>query len=209
MTKAMRDEGTLAAVACCRGRDWSAFTRLYEQAFPVWEREPLSRIASRVCSGRYRLTVLRCADEPVAGFHLLDQVAVLNYAVLTFLAVREPLRGRGLGQRLLRDAVCGFRSRPAPAWLFVEAKAGAARFYQSLGFRRLALDYEIPHYGSAVAMQPMTLLALHRDGSPGGVDGELIRRVIGHLFTDGYEVPPTDPRLTLQLRRVPDAVGVL
>ena len=205
----MRDEGTLVAVACCRGRDWSAFTRLYEQAFPVWEREPLPRIASRITGGRYRLTVLRCADESVAGFHLLDQVAVLNYAVLTFLAVREALRGRGLGQRLLRDAVCGFRSRPGPAWLFVEADAGAVRFYQALGFRRLALDYGIPHYGSAVAMQSMTLLALHRNGPPGVVNGKLVRRVIEHLFTDGYEVPPTDARLTLQLRRVPDAVGVL
>lgn len=207
--RALRNEVALEAVPCARGPDWLAFAQLYEQTFPYWEREPLSRIASRITAGRYRLTVLRCAGEPVAGFHLLDHVAALDYAMLTFLAVREALRGRGLGQRLLRDVVSGFRSRSGPAWLFVEAEAGPARFYQSLGFRRLALDYRIPHYGSSLAMQSMALLVLHRNGRPAVVEGKLIRQVIEHLFIDGYEVRATDPRLMTQLQRVPDAVGVL
>lgn len=206
--RALRDEGGLVPVDHPEGPDWSAFARLYQEAFPSWEREPLPQIAIRVIAGRYRLTVLRLVDEPVAGFHLLDQVTALDYAVLTFLALRRPFRGRGLGQQLLQDAVSRFQASLGLAWLFVEAEAGPARFYQRYGFRRLVLDYRVPHYGNVAAIQPMTLLTVHRDGPVGCIDGKLIRRVIEHLFVDGYQLRPDDPRLAEQLQRVPDVVGV-
>ncbi|HET8702072.1 MAG TPA: GNAT family N-acetyltransferase [Nitrococcus sp.] len=206
--KALYDEFALTLVDRPRGADWSAFADLYQEVFPPWEREPLLRVATRVTTGRYRLTVLRLADEPVAGFHLLDQVVELDYAVLTFLALRQAFRGRGLGQRLLQDAVSRFQTTSGPTWLFVEAEAGPAHFYQSYGFRRLILDYRVPHYGSGAAIQSMALLTVHRDGRVSPIDGKLIRRIIEHLFVDGYQVRPDDPRLAAQLQRVPDIVGV-
>lgn len=206
--RTLRDEGALASVDRPEGPAWSAFAKLYWDVFPSWEREPLPRIAMRVAAGRYRLTVLRFAGEPVAGFHLLDQVVALDYAVLTFLALHRMFRGRGLGHWLLQDAVSRFRALPGPAWLFVEAEAGPARFYQRYDFRRLVLDYRVPHYGNAAAIQPMALLTVHRDGPVSRVDGKLIRRVIEHLFIDGYQLRPDDPRLAKQLQRVPDVVGV-
>jgi ribosomal protein S18 acetylase RimI-like enzyme len=209
MKRALRDDaGALAPVDRPEGPDWWAFARLYGEAFPSWEREPLPRIAIRVAAGRYRLTVLRLADEPVAGFHLLDQVAALDYAVLTFLALRRAFRGRGLGQLLLQDAVSRFQASPGPTWLFVEAEAGPARFYQRYGFHPLMLDYRVPHYGNVAAIQTMALLAVRRDGLVSRIEGKLIRRVIEHLFVDGYQLRPDDPRLTKQLQRVPDVVGV-
>ncbi|MCO6440184.1 MAG: GNAT family N-acetyltransferase [Nitrococcus mobilis] len=207
--RAARAEAVLVPVHCSKSPEWPAFATLYQHAFPFWEREPLPRIAARIDSGRYRLTVLRFADEPVAGFHLLDRVAVLDYAVLTFLAVHQALRGRGLGRRLLRDALCGFHAEPDAAWLFVEAEAERVPFYLGQGFRQLALDYRVPHFGSLTATQPMMLLTLHRSDRVGSIAGELIRRVIEHLFSDGYQVRPDDPRLVRQLQRVPDLVGVL
>ena len=205
----LRDEGALTPVDRPHGADWSAFASLYQEVFPPWEREPLPRIAMRVAAGRYGLTVLRLTDEPVAGFYLLDQVAALDYAVLTFLALRQAYRRRGLGQRLLQDAVSRFQAGPGPAWLFVEAEAGPARFYQGRGFRRLGMDYQVPRYGDVTAIQSMALLAVRRDGLMDRIDGKLIRRVIEHLFVDGYQLRPDDPRLTEQLQRVPDVVGVL
>ncbi len=207
--KAERAEPVLVPVYSSKSPEWSAFATLYQHAFPFWEREPLPRIAMRVGSGRYRLTVLRCADEPVVGFHLLDQVAVLDYVVLTFLAVHQTARGRGVGRRLLRDAVCAFHAGPGPEWLFVEAEAELVPFYLGQGFRQLALDYRVPHYGSLTATQPMKLLTLHRSKQLGSIAGGLIRQVIEHLFSDGYQVCPDDPRLARQLQRVPDLVGVL
>lgn len=207
--RALRAGVALAPVARPQGSDWSAFASLYQEAFPPWEREPLPRIAARVAAGRYGLTVLRLTGEPVAGFYLLDQVAALGYAVLTFLALRQGYRGRGLGQRLLQDAVSRFQAGPGPAWLFVEAEPGPAQFYQGRGFRRLGVDYRVPHYGDMTAIQPMTLLAVHRGGLMSRIDGKLIRQVIEHLFVDGYQLHPDDPRLAEQLQRVPDVVGVL
>lgn len=191
------------------GADWYAFCTLYEEVFPAAKREPLVRIAQRVAAGRYQLTLLRFVDEPAAGFHLLDRVAALDYMMLTFLALHPGYRGRGWGQWLLQDAVCRFHASSDTGWLLVEAEPCLARFYQGCGFRRLALDYRVPYYGDAAAMQTLALLALHRDGRSFCPDGQWLRWVIEHLFVDGYQVRQDDPRLTEQLQRLPDIVGVL
>ncbi|MDN5872523.1 MAG: GNAT family N-acetyltransferase [Nitrococcus sp.] len=205
--RALRDEAALVAVERPQGTLWSAFTTLYLETFRTWEREPLPRIARRLAAGRYRLAMLQLGDEP-AGFYLLDRVAALDYAALTFLALRPSFRGRGLGRRLLQHALSRFQAGPGPAWLFVEAEAEPAGFYRHCGLRQLVLDYRVPHYASVTTMQPMALLTVHRDGPVGSIDGKWLRRVVKHLFVDGYQLSPDDPRLAQQLQQVPDVVGV-
>lgn len=209
--QAVRDEVTLVPVDRPQGADWSAFTALYREAFPAWEREPLPRVTQRIAAGRYRLTVLRLAgEESAAGFHLLDYVAALDYAMLTFLALHPAFRGRGLGQRLLRDAISRFLAWPSgPALLFVEAEAKLVQFYQRVGFCRLAMDYRVPCYGDVATTQSMALLAVPRTERVSEVDGEQIRRIIEHVFVDGYHVRLNDPRLAQQLQWIPDVVRML
>lgn len=188
---------------------WDGFVQLYQRTFPAWEREPLARIGARVASGRYRLVVLQSQDDAVVGFHLVDVVPALDYAVLTFVAVSEEHRAGGLGRRLIEDAVERFRGAAAPSRLFVEAEERPARLYQRCGFRRLALDYGVPHYDRDDGVQPMSLLVAGRAGTVPSVDGGLVRAVVEHLFRDGYQLGADDPRLAAQLARIPARVGVL
>lgn len=183
---------------------WRAFTDLYRSAFPEWEREPLEQIATRLEGGRYRAAGL-WAGARLLGFHLRDDVAKPEYSVLTFVAVAAAHRGAGIGRRLVADAVAAH----AAAWprraLFVEAEAGPARLYARAGFRRLALDYRVPHYRDAHGSQPMVLLA-RTPGADVHLDGGYVRAVIEHQFVDGYRVDSGDHRLCAQLHRVPDCV---
>lgn len=197
----------MRAVALPEGSAWEGFLRLYEGTFPAWEREPIDRVRARVASGRYRLVVLQGADEAVIGFHLVDVVPALDYAVLTFMAVTGEHRARGFGRRLAQDAVERFRRAGTPSWLFVEAEERAARLYERCGFCRLELDYEVPHYDCDHRTRPMSMLAVGRNKTMPQVDGDVIRAVVEHIFRDGYQLGKGDPRLAAQLARIPERVG--
>ncbi len=185
---------------------WRAFGDLYRSAFPEWEREPLDQTARRLESGRYRAS--GCwAGARLLGFHVCDDVAEPEYSVLTFVAVAAIHRGRGIGRRRIADVVAAHAGAWPRRTLFVGAEAGPARLYAQAGFRRLALDYRVPHYSDGFATQPMTLLA-RTPGADTCMDGGYVSAVIEHQFIDGYRVDACDERLLAQLVRVPDCVGL-
>lgn len=66
---------------------------------------------------------------------------------LAGLAVAEPLRGRGLGTRLMQavDARARALGRPRVSLICLERNDGAMRLYRRLGFRELARRPVVPH----------------------------------------------------------------
>lgn len=177
---------------------WSAFIDLYRRAFDVAERENEAVVTERVGTGRYEAVGAFDPGGALAGFALRDRVAAPRYAVVTFLAVQPARRGMGLGRRLASEAGA------VPGPVLVEAGAHAAPLYRRAGYRPLDLDYRVPCYDDPAAVIPMTLLVGRGSPLP---DGATLRRIVTHMYRDGYGVDPDDERLTGQLRRIPDVLA--
>lgn len=186
--------------------DWPSLLALYRRAFPAWEREPEAVVAARAAAGRYRVRVARDATGAMLGFAIVDVVASLDYAVLTFLAVIPESRGQGVALRLARDAV-ERRSADGVSLLLTEAEAGPARLYRRAGFVPLQLDYRVPHYGDASATCSMQLLAAG-PAVDQGICGDAVAAAVTHMFVTGYGVAEGDARLRGQLARIPARVVV-
>jgi ribosomal protein S18 acetylase RimI-like enzyme len=198
------DAGRLRPLTRPEGADWQAFAALYAETFPEWEQEPLEQIAARLAGARYRAAGLWRGRELV-GFHLRDDVSTPEYSVLTFVAVADSHRGRGLGRQLVADAVAAHAARRPRRPLFVEAEAGPQRLYRRAGFVPLALEYRVPHFRDAERTQTMALL-VRMPAAESSLDGEYLRAVIEHQFVDGYRVAADDARLREQLARVPHRI---
>lgn len=201
-------EFALEAVERPWGPGWVQAMDLYQDTFPAAEREPQAQLALRLEAGRYRLVLARAGgaarrDAPAGlGFSLLDRVPEHDYAVLTYLAVARDQRGRGIGGALAGEVVDSFRRRRRESWLLVEAREpGLVALYRARGFTPLALDYRVPAFDGP-GEHAMTLL-LHGLAEAPELSGEVLARMIRHMFVAGYGVQEQDPRLRAQLQRIP------
>lgn len=114
-------------------------------------------------SRRYRVALL--AGEPVgyAGLAIwTDGSGTPPAADLQTLVVDRQARGRGIGTRLLVDAISAGRDADAVAiHLEVRTDSPALRLYQTHGFRtvRQRRDYYAPGEHAAVMVLPLTAQA--------------------------------------------------
>jgi len=178
------------------GADWAACTRIYNAAFPEWEREPLEHLVRRLVKGRYRMWA-GLVDADVAGFSIVDFDFDYRYALVSYLAVDEGMRGHGFGTHLCRDTISRFQSVGDCDWLVVEAEDRQARFYGSLGFRWIDVTYQVPRYDGGGTV-PMNLMALPADGAR-QIARDDLRSIVRRMFLTGYDLNISDDRLTWQL----------
>lgn len=67
------------------------------------------------------------------------------------MATDERLRGRGIGDRVLRAAIGEVAGRGG-GLLWCNARVSARRFYERAGFMAIGAEWDIPHSGPHVAM---------------------------------------------------------
>lgn len=189
-------------------QDWAAFTRLYQDEFPIWEQEPLDTMRERLDDGRYTLTVAKDAGDHPVGFYLLDQPTAPVYSILTFMAVAPEYRNRGLGRQICRHAFDHY-SEQEGRWLLIEAEERQSFFYGRLGARCLDIEYHVPHFDDPGNTTPMYLMVLMRPFTPDQMKGDFLRRIIEHIFIEGYRVNSDDPCLIRQIASIPETVPTL
>ncbi len=184
--------------------EWQAATEIFEAAFPAWEREPIEDIQIRVAAGHGVVELLK-VEECVAGLFVLDRTGGEPFSLLSYLAIHEDLRNRGLGELFCRRAMAVHDTEFGTAMLLLEAEERQARLYGRLGFRRLAVDYEVPMLGSDGAV-PMSLMVHEKDNAGRrSFDRATVRGMIHHLLCDAYELAADDPRRVRQMERLAGA----
>lgn len=188
--------------------DWKGFCRLYQSEFPAWEQEPLDAIRERLLAGRYSLTGVKNTEGQLMGFYLLDQPNDPDYSILTFMAVTPEYRNQGLGSEICRHAFTHYTKREHH-WLLIEAEERQSLFYGRLGAQCLELEYHIPHFSDAESSTPMHLMVLMKPTTPNEMDGDFLRRIIEHIFIEGYRVTREDDCLIRQLELIPSKLRTL
>lgn len=179
---------------------WNQIVKIYEAAFPEWEREPLYQIEKRVLEQRY-VVYIGLFQEQTVGFYILDQALGRDFVVFTFLAVTEQSRGQGIGSLLCQHAIKTFYHLHK-TWLIIEAEDKPALFYQKLGFKKIAIDYVIPKYDDANEGIAMHLMAISEQKT---IDNTMLSNIIINMFTEGYLLERNDPRLIQQLAKLPQS----
>ncbi|MGH9816145.1 MAG: GNAT family N-acetyltransferase [Candidatus Acidiferrales bacterium] len=100
------------------------------------------RAAAHGISGRYGFRALPKVVKELAGLGKSSQAEeVLAAPCVYVVAVASHSTGKGIGSRLLEDALRFCRGRFSAVWLNVEKEnCGAIRIYERLGFRSIASD---------------------------------------------------------------------
>ncbi len=190
--------------------DWQRNTvrAVFEEAFPVWEREPFDDLVGREAAGLATPVVMTDSGQPVAlaVTSCLDSV---QWSYLEYFAVASDHRGHGVGGHLWRAMIqdLAVRDQPSRVVLDVEDPAGAPegspevrqrerriRFYERQGARLLpARDYVVPRLDGVAGSQPMLLLwaAIAGDAEPPS-PAELIS-LLPAVYAAGYGLRADHP----------------
>jgi GNAT superfamily N-acetyltransferase len=187
--------------------DRARFTRIFEEGFRPEEREPADELLRSIEAEGRDCYLLR-ADDQVAALAVLLRLRSGEADVLEYLVVDAPLRGRGLGGRLL----CHLRSeltRTSPASrgvvLEVEDPDGAEGTERELRRRRIAFyercgaelvacapDYRAPNLAGPGGVRYL-LMWLPHGGTEAVPRGDFLRRCVHGILTESYGLDEREP----------------
>jgi ribosomal protein S18 acetylase RimI-like enzyme len=139
------DSEVIAAVHCESWRD--AYAHVLDPAYlagPI-EADRHELWADRFAAPAPTQTVLvaETAQDEAAGFVCLFRESDARWgSLIDNLHVRPALRGRSIGERLIRAAVAELDpAQPFHLWVF-EANAGGIRFYERLGGQKVERAFD-------------------------------------------------------------------
>lgn len=183
---------------------WEDAIKIYNDSFPEWEKEDVENILSNIKTGRYKMIVYVSNNE-VQGFYILDINHKLDYVLFTFLAVKENLRGHGIGTKLCLNAIDYFNNSIDCSWLFIEAEDRQSKFYGKLGFQKILIDYLVPEFNSNESVK-MHFMCIEKDKK---LDHISLKEIITNIFTFGYMLDKNDKRIENQLNKIPSTINLV
>jgi len=172
-----------------------SFWALYDEAFPIEEREPRDVIL-RTAEGPGSLVACLRASGRTVGLATLQWLPSVAWAFLVYLGIDASRRGQGLGSRMMAHLAEAARARfagcqgivweiddPARATTDAERRRreNRERFFAHTGGARVAVPYAQPPLTGGAPV-PMLLVALPLDPAA-PADGLALRRAI---YRDKY-----------------------
>jgi GNAT superfamily N-acetyltransferase len=197
--------------------DWQrdSVHSMFEEAFPVWEREPFDDLVGREAAGVATPVVMVDGDQPV-GLAVTSCLDSVQWSYLEYFAVVLDRRGKGLGGHLWRAMIrdLAVRDQPSRVVLDVEDPAGVPegspevrlrerriRFYERQGARLLPVrDYVVPRLDDVAGSQRALLLwaAGADDAQPPGL-AELVS-LLPAVYAAGYGLEADHPLVLAAVR---------
>jgi GNAT superfamily N-acetyltransferase len=193
------------------GTDFQALLRLYEEALPARERKSAEAVRAMIASPNYRV-LLAQAGEEIVGFAIL--LIGKTMALLEYMAVRQEVRGQGVGSSLYRYARDACAPRGLPLLVEVDSEREIApdrddrlrrkQFYLRLGCRQIdGLDYQLPLPGE----KPPPLMDMLVDSPLSAqIPREKVAAWLREIYRSAYDCEMDDPRLLAMLGSLPTEV---
>lgn len=150
----------------------------------------------------------RMMDGTVAGGAVMDFFPASRVMLLSYIAVLEPGRGKGVGSILMNAVTEVGDAHYAPALMVMEVQdprhydadpshgdpEARVRFYERLGARTLPVPYFQPSLGAGLErVRNLLLMVFGGSGMPSGgghVDGSVVESFLIE-FLQGCEGPPS------------------
>jgi len=184
--------------------------RLYLAAFPPEERDPLDDLWALADSGRGKFSVLDLHGRAVAFAFQIIRPDI--YEIVSYLVVDATLRGLGIGSVLCRAIMKDFSIRQPDGILLIEGHDRQAKLYGELGFKKLALDYQVPSSIDPDGDPLHFNLLAYRPKQPDGDDALSANSavtVMRALMSDGYHLTNDHPLMTRIIRQLDDGTALL
>ena len=186
-----------------------AFIAIYEEALPPSERKPRGTILALAARADFRMLLL-VNGAAVAGFAILYMPASETFALLEYMAVGEPGRGRGTGARIFADVLEAVGGRMLIIEIDSDREDSAdremrtrrRRFYERGGAQRIdGVAYRMPVVGEGEP--PAMDLMLHARGRAVTVTPALAADWISKIYRDVYGVEIAERDLRPMLEGMP------
>lgn len=192
------------------------FQRIYASSFRLQERVPFGAIEAALASCKSTL-VLAKLESSVLGFALITPLRSTPAVFLDYLAVRNDIRGQGIGTKLLRATLREAHLYPGACGLLLEVRPLVRHrenmpsqnmrrllFYERNGAVQLpdATPYAMPSLAGPGAV-PMLLMWLPFDQQDNPSPPVPPRRYITSIYKEVYGRSRRDPLLARILARLP------
>ena len=183
--------------------EFAGLVRIFEASLPATERKGKEALRAMLARTEY-MFLAAIMNERVAGFAIAIALLGSDAALLEYMAVDEPHRGRGIGEALFH-AVSGWPGIADRVLLIEvdsdredsaehEERARRKRFYRKFGARELAeLRYIMPPVAAAVP-PPMELLVYRRELPP-SIEKHRVRAWLEACYVQVYGAAAADPRI--------------
>ena len=198
--------------------EYSQAIEIYEEAFPLAERQPVSIIRHRISSGLYKAYIGRLEEtKEVVVLAFLWPFKDSNFILLDYLAVKKSIRGQNVGSAYLISMIQVLK--PQQKYLLIEVdnpkfapnEDEATRriaFYQRNGARLMKdLRYLLP---PAQGNEPteMMLMIFPQYKTP-QIEAYLVRNLIIQLYREAWERGVDDPYLNEFIDDVTDPIELI
>lgn len=189
----------------------AAALAIYEEAFPLSEQIPRSRVEERIDSGIYELWVGQ-RGEAVVFMAILYTLRDSDLILLGYIATHSEARNQGIGSRFFRRILEALQERDRYLLLEVELPNEADpmtqrryEFYRRLGALFLQdVRYILPPLSGG---EPTEMcLAIAPEYKTPTLAGDRVRQLLCQLFQEVYDRPLSDPLLQTCLQDVPETV---
>jgi len=198
--------------------EYSQAIEIYEEAFPLAERQPVSIIRHRISSGLYKAYIGRLEEtKEVVVLAFLWPFKDSNFILLDYLAVKKSVRGQNVGSAYLISMIQVLK--PQQKYLLIEVdnpkfapdEDEATRriaFYQRNGARLMKdLRYLLP---PAQGKEPteMMLMVFPQYKTP-QIEASQVRELIIQVYREAWERGVDDPYLNEFINDVTDPIELV
>ena len=186
---------------------------IYETSFPPSERCDVSEFAAAIASGTYSLFSAVDGND-LLGFAMTLHLNRSNVHLLSYLAVAQHARSRGIGEKLVRGTAQLLQDNAHATALILEVESpdeGTSderhlrerriEFYRRLGAMRIdsAPHYRAPNLAGTGTLN-FKLMWLPLIDSAKVPSGEQLKQLVRAIYLQSYKLAPDDPLVISSLR---------
>ena len=196
-----------------RAPEVSQVLDIFVSSFPSNERPPVEKVLKRIELGLYWVIVAKVGNEVVA-FSLLFPLTGSEYVLLDYTAVKNGLRGQGIGSKIMKCVLVSEAVRGKQLVLEVEdpdfgedprLKKDRIRFYRRFGVRELKdVKYQLPPFDGTQPTE-MRILGIF-DPKTKVLPREEVQSLIILIYEEVYHRGPDDELLLSFIDDIPDPV---
>jgi len=188
--------------------------KLYEDSFPLNERQAIDTIKKRIKGNLYRMFIARSKDK-VVFMTLLYPLKKTDFVLLDYMVTEENFRNKGIGTKFIKNILKKISSK----YLILEVenprygnnkeqRERRVNFYKRLGAKEMKdVRYILPPLSGNIPTE-MILMVLPEYGG-GKMDGSLVKKLIVQMYKELYDRNENDDILNLFVNDIKNPVELV
>jgi len=181
-------------------KDFEEAIRIYEDSFPLNERQSIDTIKKRIEGNLYQMFIGRSKDK-VVFMALLYPLKNTDFILLDYMVTDKNFRNKGMGTEFIKNIL----GKITPKYLILEVenprsgnnkeqREKRADFYKRLGAKEMKdVRYILPPLSDNIPTE-MILMVLPEYGG-GKMDSSLVKKLIVQMYKELYDRNENDDLL--------------